>query len=159
MAGISAMQQKNWVYHEPRYTGDWKNMVYKRFRVNCIIRVLLLASTTALFFFLIFQTTLYSATFIVGLLIFYQIYTLIHYVEKTNRDLARFFQSIKYADFSVSFKEKGLGSSFNALKTAVTEVVNAFRKARMEKEEHYRYLQTVVQHVGIGLIAFSLMAR
>jgi nitrogen fixation/metabolism regulation signal transduction histidine kinase len=24
----------------------------------------------------------------------------------------------------------------------------------MEKEEHYRYLQTVVQHVGIGLIAF-----
>ncbi|MCJ7681022.1 MAG: ATP-binding protein, partial [Candidatus Aminicenantes bacterium] len=28
-------------------------------------------------------------------------------------------------------------------------------KARAEKEEHYRYLQTVVQHVAIGLIAFT----
>lgn len=129
-------------------------MVYKSFRINCIIRVLLLSASIFLFFFLLFRTTLYTAIFIVGIIISYQIYALIYYIEKTNRDLARFFQSIKYADFSVSYKEKGLGSSFNALKTAFTEVVNAFRKARMEKEEHYRYLQTVVQHVGIGLIAF-----
>jgi nitrogen fixation/metabolism regulation signal transduction histidine kinase len=117
--------------------------------------VLLLSASIFLFFFLLFRTTLYTAIFIVGIIISYQIYALIYYIEKTNRDLARFFQSIKYADFSVSFKEKGLGSSFNALKTAFTEVVNAFRKARMEKEEHYRYLQTVVQHVGIGLIVFQ----
>lgn len=130
-------------------------MVYKSFRINCIIRVLLLSASIFLFFFLLFRTTLYTAIFIVGVAIFYQIYAVIHYVEKTNRDLARFFQSIKYADFSVSFKEKGWGPSFNALKTAFTEVVKAFRKARSEKEEHYRYLQTIVQHVGIGLIAFQ----
>jgi nitrogen fixation/metabolism regulation signal transduction histidine kinase len=76
-------------------------------------------------------------------------------VEKTNRDLVRFLQSIKYGDFSQSYKESGLGSSFDALKTAFTEVSNAFRKTRGEKEEHYRYLQTVVQHVGIGLITFK----
>ena len=130
-------------------------MVYKSFRINCIFRVLFLSASISLFFFLLFRTSLYTAIFIVGAAVFYQVYSLIHYVEKTNRDLARFFQSIKYADFSVSFKEKGLGSSFNALKTAFTEVVNAFRKERSEKEEHYRYLQTVVQHVGIGLIAFQ----
>jgi len=26
---------------------------------------------------------------------------------------------------------------------------------RAEKEEHYRYLQNVIQHIGIGLIAFQ----
>ena len=88
-------------------------------------------------------------------MILYQIYGLIHYVEKTNRDLARFFQSIKYEDFSQTFMEKRLGSSFNELKEAFTEVMNAFRKTRADKEEHFRYLQTVVQHVGIGLIAFQ----
>jgi signal transduction histidine kinase len=33
--------------------------------------------------------------------------------------------------------------------------MNVFRKTRTEKEEHYRYLQTVVQHIGIGLIAYQ----
>jgi nitrogen fixation/metabolism regulation signal transduction histidine kinase len=130
-------------------------MVYKTFRFNCIIRIILLAASVGLFFYLIFQTSLYSATFITGIIIIYQVYALIHYVDKTNRDLTRFFQSIKYEDFSQTFRENGLGSSFDALKSAFAEVSNAFRKARAEKEEHYRYLQTVVQHVAIGLIAFK----
>jgi signal transduction histidine kinase len=41
------------------------------------------------------------------------------------------------------------------LKAAFNEVIEQFRRARSEKEEHFRYLQTVVQHVGIGLIAFG----
>lgn len=129
-------------------------MLYKSFRFNCIIRVIFLGTTLGLFFYLLFQSTLYTAIFISGLLILYQTYTLIHYVEKTNRDLTRFFQSIKYADFSQSFKGSGFGSSFDELRAAFAEVSNAFRKARAEKEEHYRYLQTVVQHVAVGLIAF-----
>lgn len=130
-------------------------MVFNRFRINCIIRVLLLGSTSWLFFYLLFRTNLYTALFILGALILYQIYALIYFVEKTNRDLARFFQSIKYEDFSQTFKVEGYGSSFDSLKAAFSEVMNAFRKTRAEKEEHFRYLQTVVQHIGIGLIAFQ----
>jgi len=130
-------------------------MVYKRFRANCIIRILLLGATLCGFFFFLFQTTLYAALFILGILFIYQIYALIRYVEKTNRDLTHFLQSIKYSDFSQTFKDDGLGSSFEALRSAFNEVMNAFRKTRTEKEEHYRYLQTVVQHIGVGLVAFQ----
>jgi signal transduction histidine kinase len=130
-------------------------MVYKRFRANCTIRILMLGATICSFFFFLFKTNLYAALFILGILIIYQIYALIRYVEKTNRDLTRFLQSIKYSDFSQTFKDDGLGSSFEVLRKAFNEVMNAFRKTRTEKEEHYRYLQTVVQHIGIGLIAFQ----
>lgn len=130
-------------------------MVFKRFRTNCVIRVSLLTATLALFFYLIFKTNLYSAVLILGISVVYQTFSLIRYVDKTNRDLARFFQSIKYDDFTQSYKQSGLGSSFDFLKAELTEITEAFRKARSEKEEHYRYLQTVVQHVGIGLIAFK----
>ena len=130
-------------------------MVFNRFRINCIIRVIVLGVTFWLFFYLLFRTSLYTALFILGALILYQIYSLIYYVEKTNRDLARFFQSIKYEDFSQTFKVEGYGTSFDSLKAAFSEVMNAFRKTRAEKEEHFRYLQTVVQHIGIGLIAFQ----
>jgi signal transduction histidine kinase len=75
-------------------------------------------------------------------------------VERTNRDLTRFLQAIRYEDLSQTYSNSGIGSSYSDLKTAFTEVLDAFRRARAEKEEHYRYLQTVVQHVGIGLICF-----
>ena len=129
-------------------------MVYRRFRINCVLRVISLAVTLALFFFLLFKTTLHAALFILGVAVLYQSYALIHYIEKTNRDLTRFFQSIKFSDFSQSFKDSGQGKSFANLRAAFNEVLDAFRKARSEKEEHYRYMQTIVQHVGIGLIAF-----
>jgi two-component system nitrogen regulation sensor histidine kinase NtrY len=130
-------------------------MVFKKFRINCTIRVLLLGAAFFAFFYFLFRTNIYAALVIIGLFIIYQIYSLINYVQKTNRELTRFLESIKYSDFSQTFKDDGRGSSFTALKKALTDVMNAFRKTRSEKEEHYRYLQTVVQHVGIGLIAFQ----
>ena len=129
-------------------------MVYKRFRINCVLRVLLISASIYLLFYLLLQTQFYAATMIITMMSVYQIYSLIHYVEKTNRDLARFLDAIKHSDFSQSFGGAGLGSSFDELKSAFTVVLDKFRMARAEKEEHYRYLQTVVQHVGIGLIAF-----
>ena len=129
-------------------------MVYKHFRLHCIGRILLMGVSMYLFFYLLQHSAYYATTLIVGLLILYQIYGLIHYVERTNRDLSRFFLSIKHADFSQTFVTGGLGSSFDQLKAAFNEVLEAFRQARTETEEHFRYLQTVVQHIGIGLIAF-----
>ena len=130
-------------------------MIYKNFRIICSFRVLLLTVTIYLFVHLLFETTSYALLFLVGIIILYQIYSLIRYVEKTNRSLNRFLQAIKYEDFSQLFREKGLGPSFDELTAAFTDVTNNFRRARSEKEEHYRYLQTVVQHVGIGVISFQ----
>jgi nitrogen fixation/metabolism regulation signal transduction histidine kinase len=132
-------------------------MVYKRFRVVVLARVFLLSGTLYLFFFLILKsgTTYFATVFIIGLVILYQIYALIFYVEKTNRDLNRFLMTIRHEDFSQTFLGGGLGSSFDELKAAFNEVIQKFHRARAEKEEHFRYLQTVVQHVGIGLIAFQ----
>jgi nitrogen fixation/metabolism regulation signal transduction histidine kinase len=79
---------------------------------------------------------------------------MIRYVEKTNTRLSQFLQSIRHSDFSSSFTDQGLGSNFQDLSKAFTEVIEAFKKHRAEKEEHYHYLQTVVQHVSMGIMAF-----
>ena len=132
---------------------------YKHFRLVCTSRILLLGATIYLFFHLLQQAEYPATTLVIGLLIAYQIWALIHYVERTNRDLGRFFQAIRYADFSQSFVTGGLGSSFDELKKAFNEVLDAFRSARADKEEHARYLQTVVQHVGVGLVAFDAQGQ
>ena len=130
-------------------------MVYKNFRLICILRVFFLGATIYLLFYLVTATTLYAMSFITAVVIIYEIYSLIHYVERTNRDLTRFLDAIKYEDFSQTFIGAGFGSSFNDLKTAFNAVLTKFQRTRAEKEEHFRYLQTVVQHVGIGLVTFQ----
>jgi signal transduction histidine kinase len=97
---------------------------------------------------------------IVGAWSLYQVGALIHYVERTNRDLTRFLQAIRYEDFSQSFSlGTGLGSTYTDLKEAFNEVLDAFRKTRADKEEHFQYLHTVVQHIGIGLVCFAADGR
>ena len=128
-------------------------MVYRRFRIQCVGRILLLGASLCLFFYVLLEGS-HVAALVVGLLAACQVYALIRYVETTNRDLSRFFETIKYSDFSQTFAGAGAGSSFDELRHTFNEVLDAFRRTRAEKEEHFRYLQTVVQHVGVGLIAF-----
>jgi len=85
----------------------------------------------------------------------YQVFALIRFTEKTNRDLSRFLLSIKYDDTSQAFTSQGLGSSFCELKDAFNEVMKKLQQTRSEKEIHARYLKTIIQHVGIGFLAYK----
>ncbi len=127
----------------------------RRFEANCIIRVVLLVSCICLLAYLLFRTEFIAASIFIGLMIAYQVYSLIRYLTKTNRDLNRFLLSIKHSDFSQSFATSVEGSGFEELNTAFREVTKEFQKAKIEKEEHFRFLQTIIDHVGIALIAFN----
>ncbi len=130
-------------------------MVYKNFRIHCTVRVFLLGGTVYGFLLAIQQSTFWMLGVVLGFVILYQLLSLIKYVEKTNRDLTRFLQAMKYEDFSQSYSSDGRGKSFDELKNAFSDVTREIRRARSEREEHYRYLQTVVQHVGIGVISYG----
>ena len=131
-------------------------MNFKNFRLGILLRVVLVGLTVFAFVWLWFETEKYLSATLAGLLLVYEIYSLYHYVENTNRKLTRFLEYIKYSDFASGFAaDNRLGNSFKELNEAFNEVLEAFREARSGKEEHLQYLNTVVQHVGIGLISFD----
>lgn len=114
----------------------------------------MLSATIFLLFYLVAKKSLYFTAGLTFIAIIYQIYEIIRYVEKTNRLLKNFLESIRYSDFTRNFQVQGLGSSFDKLQESFNAVITDFQKIRAEKEEHYFYLQTVIQHIGISLIAF-----
>lgn len=130
-------------------------MVIKNFRLNIILRVVVLGISITLLFYLILSTKLYASIIVLILIIIYQIYSLIYYVEKTNRDLSRFLSAIEHSDFAQTFIDNSLGSSFKNLYQSFNNVILKFQSTRNDKEEHLRYLETVMQHVGIGLISYN----
>ena len=116
----------------------------------------MLAASMLLCLYFVVYTEKYVSGVIVSLLVVYQIYELYQYVIETNRKLTRFLEAVRYSDFTAGFsKDSKLGSSFRDLNRMFNEVFDAFRKARAEKEEHWQYLKTVVQHVNVGLLSYD----
>lgn len=129
-------------------------MVYKRFRLGVIARVALLVLVLILSVWLLWFAQHPVSGALVAIIFIIIIGDLIFYVERTNRKLTQFLDSIRHSDFSSTFSDPGKGKSFEELNRAFNEVIRDFRKTRTEKEEHFNYLQTLVQHVSIGIIAF-----
>ncbi len=96
------------------------------------------------------------AAILMSIIIILQLAEIFRFVSQTNRKLTRFLESVKYSDFISGFaSDNKLGKSFKDLNIAFNEVLEAFRKARSEKEEHWQYLNTVVQQVRTGILSFD----
>ena len=130
-------------------------MVFRHFKIGIVWRVLMIAATSALSIYLWMNTTFYFSAVIVSIVVILFVIGLIRYAEKTNEKLTRFLNAIQYSDFSSSFTDIDLGSSFKELNQAFNAIVEKFKKERSERQESLRYLETVVQHVGVGLLAFN----
>ncbi|KPK86643.1 MAG: histidine kinase [Bacteroides sp. SM23_62_1] len=128
-------------------------MIFKNFRINIIIRILLLAAAVFLFFYAL-NTDFRIVPILVGIVIISLIFSLIRYVDRTNRDLTSFLESIRFSEFTRSFQIEGMGSSFNELNRAFNDVISDFQKVRSEKEEHFHYLQSIVQNIDVSIIAY-----
>ncbi len=129
------------------------------FRLNIIFRILLLTFSVFLLFYVYFESSLSVTPIIIVAAIIIQVFLIIKLVDNTNKELSKFILSIKTSDFSQSFPMKKLGGSFKELGNAFTQVMNQIKEVRFEKEENFQYLQTVVKHVGIGLISFTENGR
>ena len=127
----------------------------KNFQFGLIIRILLLAGSIFLLSYFYFNFTLPVTQIIILAIIVLQVYLLIKYVNVTNYELSKFFNSVKYSDFGRVIMPEKLGPSFKELNKSLSNVITQFQTTRSETEEHFQYLQTVVKQVGTGLISFN----
>jgi two-component system nitrogen regulation sensor histidine kinase NtrY len=128
----------------------------KDFRIRIIFRVILLGAAIALFIFMLNKPNMVFAAGFMLMVIFFQLWELYRFTSQTNRKLTRFLESVRYSDFISGFAaDNKLGKSFKDLNEAFNEVLEAFRKARSEKEENWQYLNTVVQQVRTGILSYD----
>ena len=93
----------------------------------------------ALLMYMVTQPNMLFAAILTGVIIILQLGELFRFVSQTNRKLTRFLESVKYSDFISGFtNDNKLGKSFKDLNLEFNEVLEAFRKARAEKEEQDR---------------------
>lgn len=129
-------------------------MASRSFRMISALRVCLLAITAFVGAGLLVMG-LYASLILVAALFAYQAWSLVRYVEFTNRNLDLFLKSIEFSDFSHKLSPGPAGKSFEALAATFDGVTRRFREVNAAREENLRYLHSIVQHIGIGLLAFD----
>lgn len=130
-------------------------MVYKGFRLRLLLRLLLLVGVVLLLLLVLFRTDWYITAFCIFLLIAFQLYDLIHFVERTNRDISSFLQAMRHSDFTQRFATVGVNASYRQLYQSFNDISEAFSKVKSEKESHYHYLKAVVEQAGVGILSFD----
>ncbi|MBC5772490.1 GHKL domain-containing protein [Pontibacter sp. KCTC 32443] len=130
-------------------------MVFNHFRVRLLVQVCLAMLSMVALIVVLFRTDWYITAFCLGVLLTLQLYGLIHFVERTNRDITSFLESIRQSDFTQRFPEKGGNPTFSHLYHSFNEISDSFLKIKAEKQAHYLYLQAIVEHIGIGILSFD----
>jgi two-component system nitrogen regulation sensor histidine kinase NtrY len=127
--------------------------LHRRFYALVILRVLLLVVTISAFTFIFGRADMIINHVIIASVIIVQIIEMIHFVNRTNRELARLFNSIVHHDFAITFREGNFGKSFKELEVSLNAMIESYKTVKIEREAQYHLLQRLVTNLNIAIIA------
>ena len=131
-------------------------MGFKSFNTLLWVRIVLVIFTTCVSVISSVVWNMWPVTLALVLVLVAQSFEFHYFLSKTNRKLTSFLDSVKYSDFETTFTvDNKLGKTFKNLNKSFNNVLDEFRSARIEKEEHLQYLNLVVEHVDTGLLSFE----
>ncbi|UZR93950.1 sensor histidine kinase [Chondrinema litorale] len=129
-------------------------MFLKSYRVNILFRILLLILSITLFLYCFFIIHKHLRAFYVFVLISLQFFEFFYFTDKVNRDLSNFMLAVTNNDFSSHFG--GIrGNSFEKLYNSFNQISNRMQELNNEREMHFLQLQTLIDHIDIGILSFD----
>ena len=133
-------------------------MAYKSFVINIVVRITLILITSLLIarFYFVMESSQLVFSFLVSFSVLtFQVVELIWFVTRTNRELSKFFLSIKHSDFSVNYSTNNKKSHISELHEAFNLITQSFKEVKIEREKQFEFLQLIVEQISIGLIAIN----
>src|SRR5674476_240273 len=133
-------------------------MLLNKFFINVLIRVTFIVLTSVILGIVLPHLDrgyYYTLTGIIFLIVL-QTYMLVNQVNKTNADLEKFFSSVQDHDSSIRFPEKAKNDSFGKLHNRMNQLNTIIQNVKIENERTSQFLQSVVDHVDIGLLSFDV---
>jgi len=127
-------------------------MNFKSYSFQVIARILLLAAAMMAFFFALNQEKWYVTTAVSGCLIPVFIFSLIQYVHRFRMELSTFLTAIKNKEYN-QYQRWNISNRSYSLSCAFSVISRELQDVRIEKEQHYHYLQAIVGNINTAIIS------
>ena len=129
-------------------------MASRNFYIQLIFRVIFLTLTAiAMAFSLSYKW--YFAMGLCVLILIGQVFTLITFINRTNRKIAYFFDAIKNEDFTLRFPEGVTIDSFKELNKSLNRVNGLIQEVHLQLQFREQYYQEILKQASIGIMTFN----
>lgn len=129
-------------------------MASRNFYVQLIFRVLLITLTALAFAFAVFKPWYFTLAFSIVFLVA-QVYSLIAFINSTNRKISYFFDAIRNEDFTLRFPEKVSIKSFKELNQSLNRVNGLIQEVHLQLQIREQYYQEILKQASIGIMTFN----
>ena len=130
-------------------------MVFRSHRIRILVRIILIALFMAMMFFAMNQEKWYMATAVSAFIMILLLVDLYRFIDRSNREFIHLLQSLKYQDFTQSYKRKYTERSFRELESSFKDILAHYRDAKIDQAAQYQYLQMVIEHIQVALVCFN----
>lgn len=128
-------------------------MGFRYFSVLLAVRVGLLTVLLTGFVYLLLVPGYPVLRALLGLAALVLLFEIIRFVGRTNTELVRFLDAVRYGDFGQRFQMPRSGVGFEELGDALTDIVAHFQSERAGSEARLRRLQALTEHVPVPLLS------
>jgi nitrogen fixation/metabolism regulation signal transduction histidine kinase len=130
-------------------------MASDRFQTGMALRIAVLTATIALLAWMISRTDWYVSMALVTGAVVGEALLLMQFATRWSREVTRFLEAVSFEDTGARFPRLTGDRAFRDLGIAMGRVMDRLRQGRAEREEQAQYLQALINHVPVALLAIE----
>jgi len=127
-------------------------MAFRNFSLQLSVRLLIAGSLAAATVWFLVQPGMHGLTILCALVLAMLVAEVWWYVSRTNREVTRFLDAARHADFSQRFDFTNVGAGFEELASAFSEILARISAVRSQQDAELRQLRALIEHTPVPLL-------